>query len=206
MKVLRGRLIIGAVFCREKCGLQCRESVPVFLEGVQFICRNAAEHRGVDIPVLRFFGGIDVTRNVEVVVVIADFLTGYHLREVFNRLTGRYRIHNLLDIAGPKLIALPFFLKSLRGINDQHVVISPILSQNHDDCRNAGAKENIGRKPNDRIDVVLVDQILSDRALFTAAEQHAVRENNRHDAVRLQVIEIVKEEGVVRLALRRQPV
>ena len=33
-----------------------------------------------------------------------------------------------------------------------------------------------------------------------------MRENDRHDAIRLQVIEIVKEEGVVRLALRRQPV
>jgi len=113
VEVRRGRLIVGAVFSREERGLQSRESVPVLLERVQFIRRNAAEHRGVDIPVLRLLRCIDVTRNIEVVVVIADFLTGHHLREVINRLPGSDRIHDLLDIAGPELVAFTLFLEAL---------------------------------------------------------------------------------------------
>ena len=53
---------------------------------------------------------------------------------------------------------------------------------------------------------VVFDQVLADLALFTAAEQNSVRQNDCHNAVRFDMIEIVQKKSVIGFPFRREPV
>ena len=57
------------------------------------------------------------------------------------------------------------------------------------------------RQADDGLEVIVLDQLLADHALFTTPEQHAVRKHDGHDAVGLQVVQVVQQEGVVGLGL-----
>ena len=108
-----------------------------------------------------------------------------------------YRVGDPLDVGGPELVVLSDFHKALGRVNEQHVVAVAALFEHHDDGWDAGAEEDIGRQANDRVDVVLFDQVLSDRLFQTTTEQDAVRQDNGHHAVGLEVEEVMEQEGVV---------
>ncbi|MNJ58889.1 hypothetical protein D3C77_545460 [compost metagenome] len=75
------------------------------------------------------------------------------------------------------------------------------MPQHEDDGRDTRAEEDVGRQANDGFEVVVLDQLLADDAFLTASEQHAVRQDDGHDAVGLQVVQVVQQEGVVGLGL-----
>ena len=87
----------------------------------------------------------------------------------------------------------------LRRVHDQHVAALALLTEYHDDGRDAGAEEDVGGKPDDRLNMVVLHQVFTDGALLTAAEQHAMGQNDAHDAVGAQVIQIMQKEGIVGL-------
>ena len=82
-----------------------------------------------------------------------------------------------------------------------------VLLVEHDDAgRDAGAVEQVGRQADDALDVAALDDVAADVGLGTAAEQHAVRQNDRALAGALERGEDVQQEGVVAVLGRRDAV
>src|SRR5208337_3745969 len=77
------------------------------------------------------------------------------------------------------------------------------LVQNDDAGGDTGAVKEIGRKPDDALDVAATDDLTSDGSLCAASKQHPVRKNDRTFACALEAGEDVQEEGVVAVLLGR---
>ena len=83
-------------------------------------------------------------------------------------------------------------------------LLSPLLPKHEDGRGDAGAEEDIGRQADDGFEVIVFDQIPADRPFFTAPEQDPVRQNDGHYAVRLEVVKVMQEKGIVSLGLGRE--
>lgn len=120
------------------------------------------------------------------------------------------RIGDAADIGGAEAVLLAVLDVFPGGVHEEHVRGVPFLPEDHDDGGDARAEEDIRREADDGFDVVILDEVPPDLPLpFTvgiAAEEHAVRQDDGHDAVGLEVVQVVQEEGVVRLAGRREAV
>ena len=90
----------------------------------------------------------------------------------------------------------------LGGVHHQYVARLALLAQHHDDGGDARAKKDIGRKPDDCLNMAVLHQVLANGALLAAAEQHAVGQNDAHDAVGAQVVQIMQKEGVISFGFR----
>ena len=70
-----------------------------------------------------FFESINVTRNVEIVVVLSHFLQCGEMAVLFYLLALTIGINNLLDVLWTKLVLGLDLFKLLAGINEQNIVI-----------------------------------------------------------------------------------
>src|SRR5690554_6756923 len=114
-------------------------------------------------------------------------------------------IGNSFDIGGSELVVLPDFHKAFGGIDDQDIGVVALLFQNQNDGRNARAEEDISRQSDDGVDVVALDEFLADAAFLAASEQYAVRQNDGHYAIGLNVVEVVQQKGVIGFCFGGQP-
>ena len=112
------------------------------------------------------------------------------------------RVRDSPDIGGAKHVVLANFAEPLGGVDDQHVGVRPPFLQDHDDGRDAGSEEDVGGKPDDGVDVVLLDEVLPDFPFLATPEQNAMRQHDGHDAVGLQVKQVVEQKGEVGLRFR----
>ena len=139
---------------------------------------------------------------------MTDFITGNCTRVSGNRLSLAYRIGNTFDVTFAQLVVFSFLDKTLRGIDNQHVVIVAMLFEHHDEGRNTCAKEDIGRQSDNGIDVILLNEVTTDFAfpfavfIGIATEENPVRKHNRQDSVRFKVMELMKQKGIVGFAFR----
>ena len=167
---------------------EARPYLPVAFERVDLGLRHAAEHGGVHVPA---FGGrarVHIARDVEVIVVGTDLVDGNQAAELVD---GRVRCHGVndtLDVTCPQLVVLALFHEVLGGVHHQDVARLALLAEHHDNGRDTGAEEDIGRKSNDCLNMAVLHQVLANGALLTAAEQHAMGQNDAHDAVGAQVV------------------
>ena len=80
-----------------------------------------------------------------------------------------------------------------------------VFAQNDDNRRDTGAKENVGRQSDDGVYMVVFNELFADGAFRTVArcstEKHTMGQDNGHDPIVLEVIEIVKQESIVCLTL-----
>ena len=90
----------------------------------------------------------------------------------------------------------------LGSVHHQDVARLALLAQHHDDGGDARAEEDIGRKPDDCLNMAVLHQVLANGALLAAAEQHAVGQDDAHDAVGAQVVQIMQKEGVISFGFR----
>ena len=158
--------------------------------------------------------GIDIARNIQVVVVGGDLgerhgaaVTGDHL------LTGK-GIDDLVDVllAQPVLVAI--FDKAFAGIDHKQALaavavgldgalVRRLFVDDYDAGRNAGAVEEVGRQADNALDKALFEQILADARLGIATKQHAVRQDHRPLAAAVEALDDVQQEGVIAIFLRR---
>ena len=110
-------------------------------------------------------------------------------------------IGNALDVGGAELVVFALLGVPLGGVNDKYILALALLAQHHNDGGNARAKENVGGQTDDGVNVVVLNQIFADRAFLTAAEQNTVGQNDGHNAVWLDMVEVVQQKGIVRLTL-----
>ena len=194
--------------CYKQLLAQRRKCVPIFLKFVNLTVRNASEYGGIDVELLNRVAGIYITRYIQIVTVLTDFITGHYTGISGNRFAVAYRIGNTFNITFAQLVVFSFLDKTFRGIDNQHVVIVTMLFEHHNEGRNTCTKENIGRQSDNGIDVVLLNKVTTDFAFsFTifisiTTEENPVRKHNRQDSVRFKVMELMKQKGVVSFAFR----
>ena len=143
----------------------------------------------------------DVARNVQVEPVRLDLIEARHVADAGDLGAGSVEVEDPADVALAQLGSARLD-EHLRGVGELHVPFRAALLEDHDDRGDAGAVEDVGGKPDDGVDVALVQQPLADLRLLAAAEEHAVGQDDRHNAAGKQVVEVVQQEGVIRLALR----
>jgi len=81
-----------------------------------------------------------------------------------------------------------------------------LLVDDDDAGRDARAVEQVRRQPDDALDEPAPDKVAADVGLPVAAEQHAMRQDDRALARRLQGLDQVQQEGVVAVLRRRHTV
>ena len=81
-----------------------------------------------------------------------------------------------------------------------------MLLEHHHEGRNACAEEDVGWQTDDGVDVVLLDETGADLLFLAATEQYAVGQHDGEDAIWFQVVELVEQEGIVGLRLRRHAI
>ena len=93
----------------------------------------------------------------------------------------------------------------LRGrVDEQRLVVGLGLLEHDDAGRDRRAEEEVRRKLDDGVDVVVVDEVLADLLLGAAAVEHAGELDDRGGAVDREPAQDVHREGEVGLRLRRQ--
>ena len=100
---------------------------------------------------------------------------------------------------------LPSLMKPLEAsIMKMPLRACGVLLVEHDDAGgNAGAVEEVRRQADDALDVAAPDDLAADVGLGAAAEQHAVRQDDRALAGALEAGEDVEQKGVVAVLRRR---
>ena len=190
---------------------QSGHSRPVVAEGIDFSFRNTAEHRGADVPLLVVLGVVDIPWDIEVVAVVTDLVDADKAAE--SRHHGGACLHdigNALYVAGTELVLLALLDESFRRVDEEDIAAVAFLLQHHDKGRYARAEEDVRRQTDDGLYIVALDEVAADFALAVvhlsvlvdgciATEEHAVRQHDGHYAVGLEVVELMKEEGEVRL-------
>ncbi len=158
------------------------------------------------LQVLRL-GAVDVAREVEVEVVlrVADLGQRHHARIPWDFDLAVEGIDDLVDVLGAEAVLVAVFHKSLGGIDHEDALagMGVFLVEHQDAGRDARAVKEIGRQADDALDVAALDDLAADGGLGTAAEQNAVRENDRAFAGALEAGEDVQQEGIVAVLLRR---
>ena len=94
-----------------------------------------------------------------------------------------HAIDNALDVACLQMVFFAYLDEILGSVNHQHVVTFALLAQNHDDGGNAGAEKDIGRQPDNGINMIVFNQIFTDFLFFTTPKKHAMWQDDGHDTV-----------------------
>lgn len=78
-----------------------------------------------------------------------------------------------------------------------------MLFENHYEGWDSRAEEDVGGKPDDGVNVVLLYELAPDLAFASiiriSSEEHAVRKDNGHYSIGIKMMEFVQKEGVVSL-------
>ena len=111
---------------------QTRERSPVVLQGVNLAGWNTTVHGGVQVYSLRWQRRGHIPRDVEVVVIGANLITGHDLGEVRHVFTVVDSINDALDVAGTQVVVLALLNEALRSIDEQHVIAVTLLLEHQD--------------------------------------------------------------------------
>ena len=152
-----------------------------------------------------FLKGIHIAWDIEVVVILDDFLKASQMGKLIHVFSTLIGLENLLDMSIRHDVLVLALVKFLRSIDKIDVPISAVLFEN-DDCRwDAGIEEDIGRKTNHRINGPFFQQGLANGSFSIATEKDPVRKDDGHDPlILLEVVITMQEKGEVCLGLRRE--
>jgi len=104
-------------------------------------------------------------------------------------------------------LVLPLaFLEMLGGVDEEHIIRLLALLQHEDADRNPRRIEQVGGQADHGIDISVLEQLRADAFLRAAPEEHAVRQNDRHHALVLEVVESVQQKREIRRRLGRHSV
>ena len=203
--IFRAEAAVGAV-SGEEFAAELRELLPAVGEALEFVLGNLAGHQGVEVVRRFFLRGGDVARDVEVVAFGDDLFfrdEPCEVRDIAPRDDG---VVDALHIRLLQDVLRLVFLEGLGGVDEEDVASCAVLREDHDDDGDAGREEEVRRQADDRLDVVVLDEVFADLFLGAAAEEDAVWQDDGHDAVLLDVVEAVEQEGEVSLGRRGQAV
>ena len=144
----------------------------------------------VNIDEFFLFKCIDVTRDVEVIVIILDFLERSNVAVfrlvliMYIRLVLNVSIYNLLDVAlAENVLVLALFIVTIATCiyEKNFIICSTILAEDKDTCGDTCALEEVCRKTYYRIKKVEALNNCSANFSFTCAtEEYTVRKDDAH--------------------------
>ena len=135
-----------------------------------------------------------IARNIQVKVVFLDFIHAHPAgvaRLFFAVLVGA---DDFVDMLGQKLVLAFAFFKMLGCVDKQHIIWLFALFQHQNANGYACREKQIGGQPNHRINMPVFEQLGANTRLGTAAKQHAMRQDNGHNAVLLQKMKAVQQK------------
>src|SRR5690606_897661 len=145
-----------------------------------------------------FLKGIDVARDVEVVVVLFDFIEAGDVGVFFHVVAGEVGFHNFADIVVAEQVLVFSGFKVAAGVDKHHAVVAFVFLKNQNRRRNAGAVEQFFRQADYGIEQVFFDQLLTDFAFAGTPEQYAVRHHHTHSpCFGFQGFDHVQDKGIV---------
>ena len=195
-----------AVLLSKETLAQSREHVPILTERIDILLGNATKHGGIHVPTFGTFRGIHISGNIEVVIVLPNLINAHQTAELIDITIPRHRIHDAFDIARTQLVVLAFLGEVFGSVHDEHMIVVAMFAQHHHDGGDAGAEEDVRGQADDGLNVVFLHQVPANSAFLTATEQHAMWQHDGHNAIITQVIEIMQQEGIISLGLRRNAI
>jgi hypothetical protein len=108
-------------------------------------------------------------------------------------------VENLLLVSLGELVLVARPGEERRGVDEEDRVVGLALLEHDDAGGDRRAEEEVGRQLDDGVDVVVVDEVLADLLLRTAAVEHAGELDDRGRAVDGQPRQDVHREGEVGL-------
>ena len=133
---------------------------------------------------LVLLGNVGRNRNV---VAVSGNLFGIHKPDkMLNVLALGIGIKNSLLIVGGQLVFVTIADKFSGSVNKQHRVVAFGFLQNDDAGGDGCSKEQVRRQLDDRINVVVVNQILPDFLFRSSTVQHAGKFDDGRRAVHRQ--------------------
>ena len=156
---------------------------------------------GLDVDRLSGVGLLDVAGDGYVVAVLGNVAVFYQTSEVGDVLAPGVGIQDFLPVLRQELVLVAAAHEFAAGINEQRGVIELGFLQHDDAGGNRGAEEQIWRELDHRVDIIVVDQVLADFLLRTAAIKHTREFDDSGRAIHRQPTEDVQGEGQIGLAL-----
>ena len=123
------------------------------------LCFEALDfgHHCLDVNFFLLFECIDVARDIEVVIVVLDFLERGAVAVFLNLGAVAVCVDYLLNMLRTQFVLGLDLLELLAGIYEEDVVAFLAAFLHHEDAgRDAGAVEDVGRKSDYRVNVVLL--------------------------------------------------
>ena len=147
-------------------------------------------------------GVVGVAANVAVEVVLGQLVDGGDLCEAVDIGEFPVRRRDLLFVPGAQVILGTALAVVAIGVDEQHLASSlgrlrTLGSQNQDRSGDASSIEQIRAETDDRVEQVVLDDLLTDGPFDPASEQHPVWHDRGDDAVVLEDRQHVLQEHEV---------
>ena len=141
--------------------------------------RKAAMQMSLDVMLYLGVLGLDVTWNVQVVVVAFNLAPFHQSTIMVNGLLCIPSIHNALDVLLAQTVLCTIFFEAILCINkeDSLAAILVLFVYDDDGSWNACAKENVWRQSYDTLDIMLLDYMLADVVFCIATEKNTMWQN-----------------------------
>src|SRR5437899_41957 len=122
---------------------------------------------------------VNVTREVEVEIVLLDLLEADHARVFREFQSPIENIDDLMDIHGAEAVLGSILQEAPAGIDHEDALagVGIFLVDDDDAGGDTGAVEEVGGQTDDALDVALADEGAADIGLGIATEEDAVGQN-----------------------------
>src|SRR5690606_38448810 len=114
--------------------------------------------------------GIDISRNVQVVLVLFDFTEAGDIGVFINAGSSLVGVQDFLDVGLAEQVLVFTGLEIAAGVDKQHLVVVLGFFEQQNCCGNACAVEQLFRQADNGIQQVFIDQLLANPAFAGATE------------------------------------
>ena len=203
--LVHGKVQIAGAFLFKQGLPKLRTDIPVTLECINISTGNAAMQMAFDILQVLSLLAVDVAWEVEVELVLLDFLQADHPRVFRDLSLPGENVHYLVDILGTEAVLGTILHETRTGIDHKNAlaVLSFLLVDNNNTCRDAGAVEKVGWQAYDSLNVALAHERTADIGLGIATEQHTVRQDACTFARALERTNNMQQISIISLLGRR---
>ena len=157
--------------------------LPVSGQGVYVAGGDAATQMAVDVLNVFGVGAVDVTREVEVVIVLraSDLLPGHHAgvaRRINLLVEG---VYNAVDVLLAEAVFVAVLDEVFGGVDHEDALagLGVLFVEDNDASGDACAVKQVGGEADDTFQVARPNELLANDSLGIASEKHAVRQNTR---------------------------
>jgi hypothetical protein len=100
---------VFVIVSMEKLLLEPRKEFKIMIVDIELLGRDPSKHRRVNISLLWSLRAIYVSRDIEIIVVFDDLISGNDPRKFFFILSGHDDIDDSFDVAGSEFVVFTVF-------------------------------------------------------------------------------------------------